>query len=339
MTREAHTSSGPLFSIVIPVYKVEKYLRQCVDSILAQDFSDYEIILVDDGSPDGCGAICDKYAELHPQITVIHKVNGGSSSARNAGVDRAVGQYVIFVDSDDFWDGREGLVQVAGCIGSVHPDMVVYGCSDFIESTAQVRPARGNYPLELNQAASTAEIVSTLLSRHNFPGAAWHLAVKRSLLAAHSIDFMPGVTAEDYDWLIKVFTHAGKVLLCNADFYRYRAGTPGSITSTFRGDSIDGHHNAIQNWFRTPDTKRMDAFKPLLVNIALQSLLVYANLDKGSRRHYARRVKENLAVLKLSPSRIYRAAAVAISMLGLTLSGNVLKSIYRLRKRLKSTTK
>lgn len=90
-------------SYIIPVYNVEKYLRQCVDSVLAQTMDEYEIILVDDGSPDNCPAICDEYKEKYPDIVkVIHKENGGLASARNAGLEIACGKYIFFVDSDDF---------------------------------------------------------------------------------------------------------------------------------------------------------------------------------------------------------------------------------------------
>lgn len=92
----------PLISVVVPVYKTEAYLRQCVDSLLIQTYSHLEIILVDDGSPDGSGAVCDQYARRDARICVIHQKNGGVSAARNAGVQVATGQYIAFVDSDDW---------------------------------------------------------------------------------------------------------------------------------------------------------------------------------------------------------------------------------------------
>lgn len=89
------------FSIIIPVYNVEKYLNECVDSVLNQKNVDYEIILVDDGSTDNSGQICDEYLKKHSNVSVIHKVNGGLSDARNAGLESAEGDYILFVDSDD----------------------------------------------------------------------------------------------------------------------------------------------------------------------------------------------------------------------------------------------
>lgn len=94
-------SNNPLISVVVPVYKVEPYLEKCVESILAQTYSNLEIILVDDGSPDNCGKICDNFKQKDPRVCVIHKSNGGLSSARNAGIEIAHGEYIGFVDSDD----------------------------------------------------------------------------------------------------------------------------------------------------------------------------------------------------------------------------------------------
>lgn len=92
----------PKVSIIIPVYKAEKYLNRCIDSILAQTFTDWELLLIDDGSPDRSGDICDEYAKKDTRIRVFHKNNGGVSSARNLGLDNVLGEYVTFVDSDDW---------------------------------------------------------------------------------------------------------------------------------------------------------------------------------------------------------------------------------------------
>ena len=93
--------SKPLLSIIVPVYNVEKYIERCIKSILNQSFTNFELILVDDGSPDNCGKICDEYKKKDSRIKVIHKKNGGLSDARNAGLNIATGKYIGFVDSDD----------------------------------------------------------------------------------------------------------------------------------------------------------------------------------------------------------------------------------------------
>lgn len=92
----------PLISIIVPVYKVEKYIHRCIESVLHQTYTNWELILVDDGSPDSCGRICDEYAMYHDKIVVIHKINQGVGAARNTGLHRAEGEWIYFLDSDDF---------------------------------------------------------------------------------------------------------------------------------------------------------------------------------------------------------------------------------------------
>ena len=117
----------PLVSVIVPIYKVEKYLRQCVDSILAQTYTNLEVILVDDGSPDKCGAICDEYAAKDERVRVIHKENGGVSDARNAGLDAARGEYLAFVDGDDYIS----VSYIASLMSGHMFDIAFGGCIQF----------------------------------------------------------------------------------------------------------------------------------------------------------------------------------------------------------------
>ena len=116
---------NPLFSIIVPIYDVERYLTQCIESVLAQDYSNYELILVDDGSPDNSIDICIKYAKQYSNIVVIHKINGGLSDARNAGIQIARGKYLMFLDSDDYWEGTNILSDLAN-ISKENPDLITY---------------------------------------------------------------------------------------------------------------------------------------------------------------------------------------------------------------------
>ena len=103
----------PKISVIVPVYKAEKYLHRCVDSILTQSFSDFELILVNDGSPDNSGAICDEYAKKDNRVRVFHKENGGVASARNLGLDNALGEWITFIDADDYIE--KGFLNIPDC--------------------------------------------------------------------------------------------------------------------------------------------------------------------------------------------------------------------------------
>ena len=133
-----------MLSIIIPVYNTEEYLRPCLDSILSQSFADYEVLLIDDGSSDESGRICDEYAQKDSRILVFHKENGGVSSARNRGIDNARGEYIVFVDSDDLvTDGYLKHLMESDA------DMVVTGLCKFGERNETIVPTgRVDYGIE-----------------------------------------------------------------------------------------------------------------------------------------------------------------------------------------------
>ena len=155
-----------MISVIVPVYNVEKYLHRCVDSILAQTFADFELLLVNDGSKDKSGAICDEYAAKDSRVRVFHKENGGVSSARNLGFDNAIGEWITFVDSDDYIlnDGLEKLVS------SINNDVdIVVG--DYFKDVRYER----------------AEFVNAVL-RNNITWSLWGKLFKRTVLNASSFD-------------------------------------------------------------------------------------------------------------------------------------------------------
>ena len=123
---EKRAESRPEISVIVPVYKVERYLNECIDSILAQTFTDFELILVDDGSPDNCPALCDAAAAKDSRIRVIHQKNRGLSGARNAGLDAAEGEWIAFVDSDDMLL-PQALEKAHSTAEKTGADVVLYG--------------------------------------------------------------------------------------------------------------------------------------------------------------------------------------------------------------------
>lgn len=220
------------FSIIVPIYKVEKYLRNCIDSILVQTYKNYEIILVDDGSPDGCGAICDEYEKKHTQVRVIHKVNGGLSSARNAGLDIAVGKYVIFLDSDDFWDDSDALKHFHDNLSDTQADVLIFPAKRYYEENNQ-------YTYILNGEADREKIIDTnvnnavryMLEHNIFRAAAWNKVIRRSLIEEHRMRFLEGYLSEDMDWCGDLLIHSSRFDFYGVPVYVYRQQRAGSITA------------------------------------------------------------------------------------------------------------
>ena len=237
-----------IFSIIIPVYKVEEYLENCVDSILNQRFPSFEIILIDDGSPDLCPHICDKYAADNKNVTVIHKENGGSSSARNRGMEAAGGKYILFVDSDDYWNSDCALATIYEKIKENDVDVIVFNNIDYSCLSNESVVCNRTYNAELMETGTRTEVLHYLIQNDLFPGAAWVTVTRRQFLIDNHISFIEGIKAEDVDWLINVFLHAGSYSAVNMAFYVYRKYRGGSITNTADVKSLNDLIYTLDIW-------------------------------------------------------------------------------------------
>ena len=213
-----------MVSVIVPVYKVEDYIRECIDSILAQTYPDFELILVDDGSPDNCGRICDDYAKGDNRIKVVHKVNGGLTSARNAGLDVAKGEWIMHVDGDDWIDPDmiESLIEAAQATGAdlVFGDFTKYG------------PYAGYYKLP-TWSSDKRESISNYIAY--MMTTIWGSISKRSIYADHSLKSPEGISyCEDFHLIVRLCHFAKKVVNVHRSFYHYRY-RPTSIMSNMNG--------------------------------------------------------------------------------------------------------
>lgn len=212
-----------LVSVIVPVYKVEPYLERCVNSILAQTHRELDVILIDDGSPDRCGRICDDYAHADLRVKVIHQVNGGLSAARNAGLDAARGDFITFVDSDD-WIHPTLLAELLRVLDRAHADIAV--CRHCVaDSEQQQCDATSTTTREFSPDEALAELLGpdyvTMV-------VAWGKLYRASLF--ESIRFPVGRLHEDNFTTHRLFQQASRVVLTDAQLYCYRQ-REGSITA------------------------------------------------------------------------------------------------------------
>lgn len=216
----------PFYSIIVPVYNVEKYLPQCVDSILRQTYEDFEVILVDDGAKDRSGEICDEFAAKDERVSVIHKQNGGLSSARNAGIREAQGKYILFVDSDDYWSNNTMLMQLSCRLDEKEVLAVWKYCRCEEESSF----------CNDGEKASVKEYVlsrdyKVLMGKGILFASAWYEAIPRAWFQSNNLYFEEGVVSEDIEWFMRLLECVDHVALFDAFFYVYRV-RQGSISHT-----------------------------------------------------------------------------------------------------------
>lgn len=223
----------PLVSVIVPIYKTEVYLRECVESILAQTYFNLDIILVDDGSPDRCPSICDEYASFDSRIRVVHKKNGGLSDARNAGLNIAAGKWVVFVDSDDVI--AQNMIKT-----------LVDACPDDNTATAIgfSRFNNGDQPLYASSSAVVSCADVRTFTRYRKGMFAWGMLYNRALIEQHHLQFDTSLkNLEDVAWNFLYLNYIKTMYYVPSELYYYRKN-PTSITSR----CCDKHWQ-VQSWF------------------------------------------------------------------------------------------
>lgn len=221
-----------LISIVVPIYNVEKYLKNCIDSIIKQTYTNIEIILVDDGSPDNCGKICDEYKEKDNRIKVIHKQNGGLSDARNAGIDIATGEYIAFIDSDDYIE--ENYIEVLYNL-CVKNDVWLSECdyerinSDDKIEMKQNRESNIYTGKEMSRRLYSKDFIRTIV--------VWNKLYKREIFK--SLRFPKGKINEDEFTTYKIFYNLDKVAVTSEKLYYYRYSPDSIMNRKFNKKRLD----------------------------------------------------------------------------------------------------
>lgn len=221
-------------SIIVPVYKVEKYIDRCIKSILEQTYSEFELILVDDGSPDNSGKICDEYAKKDNRIKVIHKKNGGLGDARNAGINIATGDYLGFIDSDDYIENDMYEKLLEACVNN-NVDIAMCGRYDIQDDNITKRFAfKGDYKIWDNR-----EAIKRLLTWDNMDSSACDKLFKKNLF--DDIRFPKGKLNEDIFIMTEIIDNANKVVhIGESKYYYYHR--PNSITTN---DFYEGNMDAV----------------------------------------------------------------------------------------------
>lgn len=216
-------------SVILPVYNVEKYLRQCLDSVIGQTLKEIEIIAVDDGSTDGSPAILDEYAAREPRMKVIHQRNAGAGAARNAGLDAATGDYVIFFDPDDYV-GEEMLRKLYDYANEVDADVACSGWMVHDEGTGtSFRRGYGDSLVRRFGVKTPAELGDGLFTTFGF--APWNKLVRRSFMIERNIRFQEIPRANDFYFSTASVALARRIAIVNGAYYHYRQSRQGGLVA------------------------------------------------------------------------------------------------------------
>lgn len=214
-----------IFSIVIPVYNVESYLEKCIDSVINQNYSNLQIILVDDGSTDKSGIICDKYALLDNRIEVIHQKNGGLSTARNSGLASATGDFIWFIDSDDWIEKNAIEILTKKIQDNCSIEMIGFSVIDYLENNNTFFQENNLYAIKSTNGSDY------VMQNKIFYAPVWSYVYSLSFLKLNNFTFEPNIIYEDDYFNLICFSKVGKIMKIPFSLYFYRRRL-NSITSS-----------------------------------------------------------------------------------------------------------
>lgn len=316
--------NSPIISIIVPIYKVEGYIHQCINSILNQTYRNLEVILVDDGSPDSCPTICDEYAKKDNRIKVIHKLNGGLSEARNFGLDIAKGEYIAFVDSDDY----------------IHATMIETILQCMIDNDCQIGMcARCDIQGDLNtekyifpnsMIASKFEIMPLLLA-DVIGSQSWDKIYKRSVF--DQVRFPIGRLYEDIGTTYLAFDKIERFCYIHRPLYYYRLNNAGISFSEKPNKILDTFTSFYERllyaekFFPAEQAKCLE----LAFNTAMGSLNYHLRFGFEDENQNLRRVRDFFSVYR---HQIYRNPFISISRKFLFFIYNLCEPVYNILMRI-----
>jgi len=238
-------NNAPILSIIIPVYNVELYLKNCLDSILNQNINNYEIILINDGSTDNSSIICDEYVNKYSNIKVIHKSNGGSSDARNNGLKIAKGKYILFIDSDDFIEPESLKNIIKYTVNNV--DIIFLDAYKYFDNKS-IEKVDTDFCTEKLKTNNKDILLDNISRMNKFSGSACSKAIRREFLLDNNILFENNITMEDIDWNLKILTKINTSDYYSGKYYYYRQNRKNSITNSINENTFKSGIKIIKKW-------------------------------------------------------------------------------------------
>ena len=283
----------PQISVIVPVYKAEQYLHRCIDCILAQTYSDFELILIDDGSPDNSGGICDEYAQKDSRIKVIHKKNGGVASARQCGIDNATGIYTIHADPDD-WMEHNMLEELHNKAIAENADMVICDFYDNIDNIAIYRKQQ----ISEN---SPQDVLQDLLF-HKLHGSLWNKLIRRSCYTDYNVSFIENLNyCEDYLVCVKMLMNNLNIAYLDKAYYFYDHNiNENSITRKYTIETYKQRILFIEKLKEALHNKYPDAIMKNKAIVAMECLRYGVLTKKEYKKTYK---KEKWSLVKFITGR------------------------------------
>lgn len=305
------------FSIIVPIYGVEKYIHKCINSVLCQNYHNFELILVDDESPDSCPQICDQYVKKDKRVVVVHKKNGGASDARNVGIEKATGDYILFLDGDDYWLNVNVLEVVNKRLNQFKSDVICLNYKKIYETGKEIVyfSLKNNMPRSEMGRSS----INYIIQNNVWTSAPWNKAIKKNLFENRQLNFVKGTTAEDIDWCARLvlFAHSYDFVKIPCIGYRQRNA---SISRAITCDKVKCLYNNILETEKVVKVATEEKRELLLKYLSYQYGSLVKNISllqsQSQRRYFSLKIKFVYDSMKYSNSRKIKVLRFATKLIG-----------------------
>ena len=331
-------------SIIVPVYNVKKYLDECLNSILNCNLSNYEIILVNDGSTDGSEAVCMEYKNKYKEIILINKKNGGLSDARNSGLMVAKGKYIIFIDSDDYIVSKNfcKTINKLENLSLKNEDFDIF-ISDFFRVSD-----KKDIIDRINQIEATEEVVKEIgyinkfLEGYGCFWNSWRFMYRREFLHKNSFEFKKGFLCEDIDFSVKTLVRAKKIFYYHNPYYCYRIARKLSIMSVVSLKRIDDYLNITKECVDLLSKDKPFFMERMIDKLIIEFILNLATIYEVNKQEKDKALllfENTVYILELSNNKKIKLISNIISVLGISRLAFILFVLKRIRRILKNAKK
>lgn len=326
----------PFLSVIIPVYKVEDYLNRCVESVLNQNFTDLEVILVDDGSPDNCPKICDDLAQRDVRVKVIHKQNGGLSSARNAGIEVAQGEYIAFLDSDDAWaEGK--LAEVVDVIKKTNSEMTIFASCDKLANGELYQRKGITDCTDSYMQFPIIEYYKRLIENGNLQESACTKILNAKFLKDNDLTFQYGIISEDTEWMFRVLRVCKNVVATNVLLFVCTYGREGSISNTAGVRSINSLLKIIdqsKEYYVQNENSPIKEYELTHCAYLLSIVIgIYGGINRKDKKVLKPQIKKYKNILKYSNSKKVKLVRICMRLTGFNITAKVLNRYMKENKK------
>ena len=308
-------------SVIIAVYNAENYIRECLESIEMQSQSDYEIILVDDGSEDSSRAVCEEFAKKNENTFLISASHRGAAAARNEGLRRAKGEYVLFLDSDDFII-RKDFFALLKSESEKADEAIFFKYCDYYDGAKTLTPCSFSYKSAIN-AENYGEKIQALVEADAFYGMAWTKCIKREFLVENGISFEEGLKGEDMDWNFRLISELEDIDFIDEPFIAYRRRS-GSASGENSLKSLSDFIHIIKKWKNETEKLENETLKNALSGALAKYysnlLIVYTRVEDDKKKIYLPEIKALASLLKYASSKRPKLVAKAYSAGGMKLT-------------------